>query len=226
MALFQNAPRTPEEADNFKPLDIAPDQVLEMSEEEWYEKVYRGDDVPQLTIRATLMGSVLGFLLAFTNLYVGLKTGWALGVAITACILSYSIWNLFLRIGVAKSPMTILENNCMQSTASAAGYSTGGTMVSAIAALLILSATPDNPEGEHMDVVVLICWTVFLAVFGTVLAIPMKRTLINKERLKFPSGTAAATTLQSLYSEGAQAIKKARALAIAAISGAIFPILI
>jgi putative OPT family oligopeptide transporter len=226
MALFQQAPRTVEEAEQYKPLDISPDQVLKMDEAEWYDKIYRGDDVPQLTLRATLMGSFLGFLLAFTNLYIGLKTGWALGVAITACILSYSIWNFFLKAGVAKSPMTILENNCMQSTASAAGYSTGGTMVSAIAALLILSATPDNPQGEHMDIIILICWTMFLAAFGTVLAIPMKRNLINREKLKFPSGTAAATTLQSLYSEGVEALKKAKALTIAAAGGAIFPLLI
>ncbi|MBC8369061.1 MAG: OPT family oligopeptide transporter, partial [Planctomycetes bacterium] len=74
MALFQQAPRTVEEAEQYKPLDISPDQVLEMDEAEWYEKVYRGDNVPQLTLRATLMGSFLGFLLAFTNLYIGLKT--------------------------------------------------------------------------------------------------------------------------------------------------------
>ena len=91
MPLFQKAPQTREEAEAVKPLDIAPDAVLNMDEDEWYEKIYRGDDVPQLTIRATIMGSVLGFLLAFTNLYIGLKTGWGLGVAITACILSYSV---------------------------------------------------------------------------------------------------------------------------------------
>ncbi|MCX8228420.1 MAG: OPT/YSL family transporter [Planctomycetota bacterium] len=226
MALFQKAPATAEEAAQYGPLDINPDQVLEMDEAEWYEKVYRGEHVPQLTVRAVLMGSFLGFLLAFTNLYIGLKTGWALGVAITACILSYSIWNFFQKTGLAKSPMTILENNCMQSTASAAGYSTGGTMVSAIAALLLLSVTPENPKGEHMGWVVLATWTIFLAAFGTVLAIPLKRNMINKERLKFPSGTAAAVTLQSLYSEGDVAIKKARAMFTAAGIGAIFPILI
>jgi uncharacterized oligopeptide transporter (OPT) family protein len=151
MALFQKAPRTVEEAEQYKPLDIGPEDVLEMSEEDWYEKVYRGEDVPQLTIRAVVVGSLLGFMLAFTNLYIGLKTGWALGVAITACIMSYSIWTLLLKKGIAKSPMTILETNCMQSTASSAGYSTGGTMVSAIAAMLLLSVTPDNPLGVHID---------------------------------------------------------------------------
>lgn len=222
MALFQTPPKNNEEAAQYEPLEIGPEQVLEMSEEEWYEKIYRGEDVPQLTIRAVLMGSGLGFLLAFTNLYIGLKTGWALGVAITACILSYAIWTLMVRSGAARSNMTILETNCMQSTASSAGYSTGGTMVSAIAAMLLISVTPDNPEGTHMNVGVLIGWTIALAALGTVMAIPMKRNLINRDRLKFPSGTAAAVTLQSLYSHGSVAMVKAKVLGIAAAVGATF----
>ena len=226
MSIFQPAPRTPDEVAAAAPLSISPDQVLEMDEAEWYARVYRGEDTPQLTLRAVLMGSVLGFFLAFTNLYVGLKTGWGLGVAITACIMSYAIWNGFTKVGLAKTPMTILETNCMQSTASSAGYATGGTMVSAIAALLMLSATEGNPEGQHLPWPVLVAWTFFLGALGTLIAIPMKRNLINKDRLKFPSGTAAAVTLQSLYSEGSQALAKARVLTVAALSGAIFPVFI
>ncbi len=223
MALFQPAPATPEEVAACRPLSIGPEEVLEMDEATWYAQVYRGDAVPQLTVRAVLMGSALGFLLAFTNLYIGLKTGWGLGVAITACILSYAIWTGLQKVGVAKTPMTILENNCMQSTASSAGYATGGTMVSAVAALLMLSATPDNPQGTHLPWPVLTMWTLFLAILGTVIAIPMKRNLINRERLRFPSGVAAATTLQSLYSEGKSALAKAKALLLSALFGAAFP---
>lgn len=223
MALFQPAPKSDADVEASRPLDVGPEQVLEMDEAEWYAKVYRGDDVPQLTVRAVLMGSALGFLLAFTNLYIGLKTGWGLGVAITACILSYAIWTGLLKVGIAKTPMTILENNCMQSTASSAGYATGGTMVSAIAALLMLSATPENPGGAHLPVSILVAWTLFLAILGTVIAIPMKRNLINHERLRFPSGVAAATTLQSLYSEGKAAIAKAKMLMVSALIGGVFP---
>jgi uncharacterized oligopeptide transporter (OPT) family protein len=226
MGLFQKAPSTPEEAERCRPLEISPDEVLELDEEEWYARVYRGDDVPQLTVRSVAVGSVLGFFLAFTNLYIGLKTGWALGVAITACILAYALWNVLLKARLAKTPMGILETNCMQSTASAAGYTTGGTMVSAISALLMLSATSEDPGGEHLSWPMLAGWTLFLAALGTLLAIPMKRNMINKEKLKFPSGTAAAVTLQSLYSEGDAAIGKARALLWSALGGALFPLLI
>jgi uncharacterized oligopeptide transporter (OPT) family protein len=226
MGMFQKAPATTEEAEKYEPLDIGPEMVLEMTEEEWYEHIYRGADVPQLTIRAVAVGSALGFLLAFTNLYIGLKTGWALGVAITACILSYSLWTLLVRAGVARSQMTILETNCMQSTASSAGYSTGGTMVSAISAMLLLSVTPNNPLGTHINPWVLIGWTITLAALGTVMAIPMKRNLINRDRLKFPSGTAAAVTLQSLYSHGDVAMAKAKILAWAAAFGALVSFLL
>ena len=221
MALFQKPPANDKEAASYEPLDIGPEKVLEMTEEEWYEHIYRGEDTPQLTLRAVLVGSGLGFLLAFTNLYIGLKTGWALGVAITACILSYALWSFLVKAGLARSQMTILETNCMQSTASSAGYSTGGTMVSAIAAFVLLSATPENPLGVHINPWVLVAWTIVLAALGTVMAIPMKRNLINRDRLKFPSGTAAAVTLQSLFSHGDVAMKKAKALGWSAGFGAI-----
>jgi uncharacterized oligopeptide transporter (OPT) family protein len=225
MPLFQRAPGNADEAARYAPLEIPPDKVQAMDEAEWYAKVYRGDDVPQLTVRAVVMGSVLGLLLAFTNLYVGLMTGWGLGVAITASILSYTIWNALVSAGLAKSPMTILETNCMQSTASSAGYATGSAMVSAIPAMLMLSVTAENPKGD-IDVVAIALWTLLLGALGTLMAIPMKRNLINRERLKFPTGTAAAATLQALYSTGDEARKKAGALLWAMGIGAIFPVLI
>ncbi|TAH37448.1 MAG: OPT family oligopeptide transporter [Planctomycetota bacterium] len=218
MGLFQRPPQTPEELERSRPLDIPPEKVNEMSEEEWYARAYRGDDVPQLTWRAVLTGTVLGFVLAFTNIYAGLKTGWGLGVAITASILSFSAWKLLLRLRLARTPMTILENNCMQSTASSAGYSTGATMISAIPALLMIT-------GEHLNIALLMVWTAAIAALGVMMAIPVKRNLINHERLRFPSGTAAAVTLQSLYGRGAEAVSKARALLFAAVTGAVVPLL-
>ncbi len=225
MALFQSPARTPAEIARGQPLDIAPEQVDQLDEAAWYAQVYRGDDLPQLTYRAVAVGAGLGFLLAFTNLYIGLKTGWALGVAITACILAYSLWNGLLRLRLAKTPLSILETNCMQSTASAAGYSTGTSMVSAIAALLIMSASPARPGGDHLPWPVLAAWTFWLAVLGVCLAIPMKRSMINHERLRFPSGIAAATTLQSLYSQGGHAVTKARALFVSAMVAGVTPLL-
>jgi uncharacterized oligopeptide transporter (OPT) family protein len=64
----------------------------------------------------------------------------------------------------------------------------------------------------------------FSAILGVTLAIPMKRNMINQERLKFPSGVAAAVTLQSLYSKGQEALSKARALFISAGIAALVPL--
>ncbi len=166
---------------------------------------------------------MLGFGLAFTNLYIGLKTGWHLGVAITACIVSFALWQALLALRIARTPMSILENNCMQSTASAAGYATGSILVSAIPALLMLSVTPEQPTGVPLPFAVLLGWVFFLAMLGTCLAIPMKRTMINRERLRFPSGTAAAVTLQSLYADSAAAIRKAKALLWSGALAALVP---
>ncbi|HCE98879.1 MAG TPA: peptide transporter [Elusimicrobia bacterium] len=186
----------------------------EQIELDWYKNVYQGDNMAQLTLRAVLMGSFLGGFMSLSNLYVGLKTGWGLGVAITSCILSYTLWKTLMTIfpGMFKTEMTILENNCMQSTASSAGYSTGGTMVSAIAAYLLVT-------GHHIPWPVLAWWTFFLAAFGVFIAIPMKRQMINIEQLRFPSGIAAAETLKSLYSKGGDASQKARALGISGVIG-------
>ncbi|MFH1011066.1 MAG: OPT family oligopeptide transporter [bacterium] len=172
---------------------LTPEEI----ELEWYRTVYRGDDMPQFTLRAVIMGSFLGAFMSLSNLYIGLKTGWGLGVAITSCILSFAIWKTLRKVlpRLFRSDMSILENNAMQSTASSAGYSTGGTMVSAISAYLLLN-------GQHIGYGVLTIWIFFLAVLGVTMAIPMKRQMINVEGLKFPSGVAAAETLKSLHGDG------------------------
>jgi OPT family oligopeptide transporter len=189
----------------------APTSGPESAEQKWLREVYRGDSMPQLTFRAVFMGLILGSLMAFSNLYVGLKTGWGLGVAITACIMSWAIFRV-LR-GVLGEP-SILENNCMQSTASAAGYSTGSTLVSAFSAQLMLS-------GTHLPWYVTMLMVGCLAFLGVFMAIPMKRNMINVEQLPFPSGTAAAETLRSLYSSGAEAARKARLLFLSMGAGGV-----
>ena len=168
----------------------------------------------QLTWRAVLIGSCLGGVLSLTNLYIGLKAGWGFGVAITASILSYAIWTSLLKVGLARTPMTILENNCMQSTASSAGYSTGGTLISAFAAYIIINH-------QSMSVPLMLAWVFFIAVLGVTMAIPMKRQMINIEQLRFPSGIAAAETLRALHAESSQGLRAAKALGLAAVIAAI-----
>ena len=173
-------------------------------ERHWLDHVYAGD-VPQLTPRAVGMGLLLGAFMSFSNIYVVLKTGWLLGVAITACILAFSIFRTGRRLGLFASEPTILEINCLQSTASGAGYTTGATLGSAFSAYLMLT-------GHQVPMAYTLPLVFFLAMLGVFMAVPMKRTMINVEQLPFPSGTAAAETLRSLYAAGGDSALRARAL--------------
>jgi putative OPT family oligopeptide transporter len=201
------APKPLETFDPYENYDL-PIQPFKGSPEEierqWYETCFlgRGDTVKQLTTRALLMGSLLGAVLSLTNLYIGLKAGWAFGVAITACILSFAIWTSLYKMRIARTPMTILENNCMQSTASAAGYSTGGTLVSAFSAYILVN-------NQSMSFGLMLGWVFFLAVLGVTMAIPMKRTI------------AAAETLRALHAKGEKGMRAARALMIAGVAAAV-----
>lgn len=184
-----------------------PDEI----DRQWYEQVYkgRGDSMAQLTVRSVLMGGILGMFMAVSNLYTTLKLGWSFGVSITACVVSFVVWNALRTVlGGRISQMTILENNCMQSTATAAGSSTGATIGTAFGALLLI-------QGVHQSWWILVPFAILTAALGVFLAIPMKRQMINQEQLKFPSGIATAETLQSLYSKGAEAMQKAWALILA-----------
>ena len=192
---------------------LSDDATPEEKDHFWYTHIYRGERVPQLTLRAVLMGAVIGMAMSLSNLYTTIKLGWAFGVAITACIISYVAWNGIRALsGGRLSKMTILENNCMQSTASAAGYSTGGTIGTAFGALLLITH-------EHFAWYWLVPFVFLTAALGVFIAVPMKRQMINHEQLKFPSGIAAAETLRSLYSHGKEAAHKANALIIALLAG-------
>src|SRR6202142_613024 len=188
----------------------------EQIEQQWYDEVYlgRGDVMAQLTWRAVLIGAGIGGVLSLTNLYVNLKAGFVFGVTITACIVSFGLWSVLLKVGLARSQLSILENNCMQSTASAAGYSTGTTLCSAIAAYFMIN-------GHPVPLAQTLLWVFFLSVLGVTMAIPMKRQMINIEQLRFPSGIAAAETLRALHAKSSRGLRAAKALGLAGLIAAI-----
>ena len=101
----------------------------------WFDNVFRGD-MPQLTLRSALTGFFLGGVLAATALYVGAKTGVGIGVGLTAVILSFAIYRALHGAGLA-TDFTILENNCTQSIATAAGYMISPLIASLAAYMLI-----------------------------------------------------------------------------------------
>jgi len=182
---------------------------------QWLASVYRGDVMPQLTLRALLTGACIGAFLAVANLYMTMKVGLSFGVALSACLLSYFTWSaLHAASGGRVRGLSLLENNCMQSTASAAGFSTGSTLSVTFAALMIL-----DPQHRSQPAWVIAAFTFTTAAMGVFLAIPMKRLLINQEQLPFPSGTAAATTLRNLYEGGRNTWRQATAMLGALLGG-------
>lgn len=168
----------------------------------------------QLTWRSIVAGMALGGFMSLSNLYVALKTGWSIGVSITAGILAFAIFAVLVKVRLAKTHFGILENNAMQSVASAAGYMTGGGTVAAIPALMMIT-------GQTMGGWQMFFWISTIAMLGVVMAIPMKQQMINVEQLRFPSGIAAAETLKALHGEGASGAEKARFLGIGGLLGAI-----
>ncbi len=181
----------------------------EEQDRQWFEQCYRGDLQRQLTVRAVVMGGILGMFTAVSNLYTTLKIGWSFGVSITACVVSFVVWNSICSLlGGRVSRMSLLENNCMQSTATAAGSSTGSTLATALGALLLIT-------GAHQPWPVAAAFVLLTAALGVFLAIPMKRQMINHEQLRFPSGIATAETLRSLYSKSGESLKQAYSLIIA-----------
>ena len=187
---------------------LTEEQVHTMSLEEkdrwWLENCYKGD-MPQLTLRAALTGMIIGGVLSVTNLYVGIKTGWTLGVGITSVVLAFAFFKALSRFGVGKE-ITILENNAMQSIASAAGYMTA-PLVSSIAAYMAITGTM-IPQYQTM------VWISLLALLGVFFAFPLKKRFINEEQLPFPEGRAAGVVMDNLHADdgGRDGMLKAKIL--------------
>ena len=102
-------------------------------DEWWFKNVFRGD-MPQLTIRSAITGFLLGGVLAATALYIAAKTGITIGVGLTSVILAFALFRIMHGAGLA-TDFTILENNCSQSIATAAGYMVA-PMISSLAAYM------------------------------------------------------------------------------------------
>ncbi len=188
------------------------DWTREQKDRWWLENVYRGD-MPQLTARSAATGFLLGGILAATALYIAGKTGITIGVGLTSVILAFAAYRGLSKAGIAQD-FTILENNCTQSIATAAGYMVS-PLISALAAYMLVTNTV-------IPALHIIAWMVVVALIGVLLAFPLKRRFINEEQLPFPEGRAAGVVLDALYTGAAAAgMFKARLLGVTAgIAGA------
>ena len=171
----------------------------------WLDNVYRGD-MAQLTLRSGLTGFLLGGVLAATALYIGGKTGISIGVGLTSVILAFAIFRVLAGVGLVQD-MTILENNCTQSIATAAGYMIT-PLISSLAAYMLVT-------GHIVPWWQIVVWTSVISILGVLVAFPLKRRFINEDQLPFPEGRACGVVLDSLYTGHAdEGMFKARLLAV------------
>jgi len=202
-------------------IQLTPEQIRNWSREQkdrwWLENVYRGD-MAQLTPRSAATGFVLGGILSATALYIAAKTGVTIGVGLTSVILAFAMYRLMNSAGMAQD-FTILENNCTQSIATAAGYMVS-PLVAALPAYMLVTNTVI--PGTYM-----VIWMVVVCTIGVLLAFPLKRRFVNDEQLPFPEGRAAGVVLDALYTgAAASGMFKAKLLALVAAGTAAYQFII
>ena len=137
----------------------------------------------ELTFRCVILAIGLTILLATSNAYLALKLGMLTSASIPAAIISMGILRFF-------NNATILENNAVQ-TAASAGEAVAGGIVYTIPALIIIH------YWHHFDY-----WTnagiAFLGgILGVIFSIPLRRVLVHDPLLQFPEGQAIAEVLKS-----------------------------
>jgi putative OPT family oligopeptide transporter len=156
----------------------------------------------QLTVRAVVLGVLLSAVLAGANAYLGLFAGLTVSASIPAAVLSMAILKLFQN-------STILENNIVQ-TAASAGESLAAGVIFTFPALIILD------YWDYFDYF----WVSAIAglggLLGVLFTIPLRRSLIVEQSLAFPEGTATAEVLRA-----GDDIGGAKAIGLAAAIGAV-----
>jgi putative OPT family oligopeptide transporter len=135
----------------------------------------------ELTVRAVLLGGVLTLLFTAANVYLGLRVGLTFATSIPAAVISMALLRMLAN-------GTILENNIVQTVASAAG--TLAAICFVLPGLVMIGAWNDFPF-----------WTTALITFlggllGVMFSIPLRRALVVDSKLPFPEGVAAAEVLK------------------------------
>ncbi|GAA3932542.1 OPT family oligopeptide transporter [Luteimonas lutimaris] len=137
----------------------------------------------QLTFRAVLLAVILAMILAAANAYLGLFAGLTIATAIPAAVVSMGVLRLL-------GGGTILENNIVQTGASA-GSSIAAGVIFTIPALIILGYWDDFRYS----------WVLAIAglggLLGVLFSVPLRRTMIVEDPLPFPEGKAAAEVLKA-----------------------------
>ena len=143
--------------------------------------------IPEFTVKSVLLGALFGIIFGASTVFLALKAGLTISASIPIAVIAISLGRKLLKT-------TILENNIIQTTGSA-GESIAAGVVFTLPGFLFLSAGSGGAAYFNY-------WTIFtLAVFGgilgTLMMIPLRRSLIVQEHdtLPYPEGTACASVL-------------------------------
>jgi len=174
------------------------------------DKIYvPAADEKQLTPRAIVIGSLVGSIVACTNIYIGLKIGWTFGASIVSAVLGFAIFSAL------RQNLSVLETNITQTAGSAAGsMASAAGLVAAIPAMEML--------GYKVSTGSLMLWSLAVAFLGVFFAVPLRRQVVEIDKLRFPTGTATAETILAMFSEAGEALAKARVLIWAGVIAGIF----
>lgn len=163
---------------------------------------------PELTWTAVIVGWFLGVIIAISIGYAALILGFSIEGSELAAILGFGILRGMLR------RKSIIENNIVQTIASGVNGASSGMMFS-VPAIFILG------YGDKFDPVILTFGCIAGAFLGIAFIIPLRKHMIDFERLTYPGGVAVATILKS---PGA-GVRKAIILLTAAAASAIVHII-
>jgi OPT family oligopeptide transporter len=142
----------------------------------------------EITFKAVLMGSVFGILFGASTVYLALKAGLTVSASIPIAVLAITLGRRLFKT-------TILENNIIQTTGSASESIAAG-VVFTLPGFLFLSTAE---AGDYFNYAVIFILAIFGGMLGTLLMIPLRRSLIVKEHetLPYPEGTACAAVLKA-----------------------------
>lgn len=140
-------------------------------------------NLAELTIKALVLGALLSMVLAAANAYIGLLVGLTVSASIPAAAVSMGVLRLFKR-------STILENNMVQTSASA-GESLVAGIIFTIPALVMMKAWSGYDYGPMVAIAII------GGVLGVAFTIPLRKALIVDAKLMFPEGVATAEVLKT-----------------------------
>lgn len=141
----------------------------------------------ELSIRAILLGIGLALVLGAANAYLGLKVGMTVSASIPAAVMSFAVLRWFRHAN-------ILENNLIQ-TAASAGESLAAGMIFTLPALILLGSWQ---AFDYLEGTLLITLG---GVLGVLMAVPLRKALLDHHELTFPEGLATAQVLKAGYSQ-------------------------